>query len=175
MTTETTDATIHMRRVVIKDVIDGAMEPHPFNRFAGLPAFSNRRELRIVFLDLRVAVHAGLRVRHIRLRRHFDKAVAIAAIHSELGHVNVVRERHRLDRLIAYLGIFWRDVIPRRRAQSARDQNAGDCHLQRQPVAPAWKEVRHNQRKPDPDQHSRQLRNEFKSLSGCARIEAIIL
>jgi hypothetical protein len=47
--------------------------------------------------------------------------------------------------------------------------------LQRQPIAPAWKEVRHNQRKPSPDQHGRQPRNEFKSFSGCARIEAIIL
>src|SRR5438132_4609675 len=64
MTTETTDAAIHMRRVVIKDVIDGAMEPHPFDRFAGFPTLPDRFELRIVLLHLRVAVHAGLRVRH---------------------------------------------------------------------------------------------------------------
>src|ERR1700737_1055067 len=90
-----------------------------------------------------MAVHAGLRVRQIRMRRDFDKAVAITAIHPELGHVDVVRKRHRLDRLIADAGIFWRDVIPRGRGQSAGDQDASNRHLQRQPVAPAWKEIRH--------------------------------
>src|SRR6266487_1776468 len=77
------------------------------------------------------------------MRRHFDKAVAIAAIHSELSHVNVVRKRHRLDRLITDTGIFWRDVVPRGRTQAARDQDAGDRHLQWQPIAPAWKEICH--------------------------------
>src|SRR5205085_3460372 len=77
------------------------------------------------------------------MRRHFDKAVAITAVHSELSHVNIVWKRHRLDRLITDPGIFWRDIIPRGRGQSARDQDAGDRHLQRQPVRPAWEEVRH--------------------------------
>src|SRR5258707_1352679 len=77
------------------------------------------------------------------MRRHFDKAVAIATVHPELRHVNVVRERHRLDRLIADAGIFWRNVIPRGGGQSARDQDAGNRHLQRQPIAPAWEEIRH--------------------------------
>src|SRR5437870_5653484 len=77
------------------------------------------------------------------MRRYFDEAVTIAAIHPELGDVNVVRKRHRLDRLITHPGIFWRDVIPRGRSQAARDQDAGNRHLQRQPVAPAWKEIRH--------------------------------
>src|SRR6266513_902302 len=77
------------------------------------------------------------------MRCHFDKVMAITAIQPELGHVDVVRERHRLDRLITDTGIFWRNVIPGGRGQSARDQNAGDRHLQRQPIAPAWKEIRH--------------------------------
>jgi len=75
--------------------------------------------------------------------RDFDETVAITAIHPELGDVNIVRERHRLDRLVAHFGIFWRDVIPRRDGQSARDQNGGNGHLQRQPVAPAWEKIRH--------------------------------
>src|SRR6267143_2418287 len=77
------------------------------------------------------------------MRRHFDKAMAVAAIHPKLGDVNVVRERHRLDRLVADPRIFWRNVIPRGRGQSAGDQDASNRHLQRQPVAPAWKEIRH--------------------------------
>src|SRR6266480_3883895 len=77
------------------------------------------------------------------MRRHFDEAVAVTAIHPELGHVDIVRERHRLDRLIANAGIFWCDVIPGGRSKSARVQNPGYRHLQRQPVAPAWKEIRH--------------------------------
>src|SRR5712691_6331274 len=77
------------------------------------------------------------------MRRHFNKAVTIAAIHPELGHVNIVRKRHRLDRLITDPGIFWRYVIPRSRTQAARDQDAGNRHLQWQPIAPAWKKICH--------------------------------
>src|ERR1700720_1261391 len=77
------------------------------------------------------------------MRRDFDKAVAITAIHPELGHVDIVWKRHWLDRLITDPRIFWRDVIPRGRGQSADDQNSADRHLQRQPVAPAWKEICH--------------------------------
>ena len=41
-----------------------------------------------------------------------DEAVAITAIHSELRHVDVVRKRHWLNRLVADPGVFWRRVIP---------------------------------------------------------------
>ena len=141
--TEATDAPIHMGAVIIKNVIDRTMEPDPVDWFTGLPALPHRLELRIIFLNLRMTIHAGLRVRHVRMRRHLDKTVTITAIHPQLRHVNVVGKRNWLHRLIANLRVFRRHIIPRRRAQPAGDDDTGDRHLQRQPVRPTWKEIRH--------------------------------
>ena len=63
--TETTDPAIHVRGVIVINVIGRAMELHPLDRLAGFPALPYRLELRIVLLHLGVAVHAGLRVRQI--------------------------------------------------------------------------------------------------------------
>ena len=132
--TEATDAPVHMGRVVIIDVIDRAMEPHPLNRLARLPTVPDRLELRIIFLHLLVTRHAGLRIRHIRLRCDIDKVVAITAIHPQLGNVNVVRKRHRLDRLITDLGIFRGNVIPGAGGKAANNYHAADGQLERQPI-----------------------------------------
>ena len=77
------------------------------------------------------------------MRRYFNKTVAITAIHSELRHVNIVRERDRLDRLITHARVLRRDVIPGRAGQPADDYGAADGDLERQPVCPAWKKIRH--------------------------------
>ena len=144
VTTETADASVHMRRVIVINVIDRAMDPHPIDRLPAIPALPHRLKFRIVFLHLRMAIHAGLRVWHIRLRCHLHKAVTIPAIHSELRDVNIVRKRHWLDRLVADFRVFWRRVIPRRCGQSADDHNAADQELERQPIRPAWKKICHN-------------------------------
>ena len=68
------------------------------------------------------------------LRRDIDKAVAITAIHSQLGNVNVVRERHRLDRLVTDLGIFRRDVIPGAGGKAADYHHAANGQLEWQPI-----------------------------------------
>ena len=90
-----------------------------------------------------MAIHAGLSVRHIGLGRHFNKAVAIAAIHSQLSHVDVVRKRHWLDRFVADLCVLRRCVIPGCRRQSADCNDAADYQFERYPISPAWKEVGH--------------------------------
>jgi len=141
--TETTDAPVHMCRVIVINVIDRAMDPHPVDRIARLPARAHWLQLRIIFLHLGVAIHAGLGVGNVRLRRRLHEAVTIPAIHTQLRHVNVVRKRHRLDRLISDFGIFWCDVIPCGARQSANEHDAADYDLERQPVRPAWKEIRH--------------------------------
>ena len=77
---------------------------------------------------------AGLGSRDIRMRGYFHEAVAITAVHSQLGHVNVVRERHRLDRLVTDLGIFRRHVIPSAGGKTAHDHEAANRQFERQPV-----------------------------------------
>src|SRR5256885_829586 len=104
------------------------------SRLARLPTFPDRLELRIILLHLLMTRHAGLRVRHIRLRRDIDKAVAITAIHSQLGNVNVVGKRDRLDRLVTDLGIFRGDVIPGAGGKAANNPHAADGQLERQPI-----------------------------------------
>src|SRR6266550_9530135 len=110
--TEATDAPVHKGCVIVIDVIDRAMEPDPLNRLARLPTVPDRLKLRIIFLHLLMTRHAGLGVRHVGLRRDIDKAVAIPAIDSQLGNVNVVWKRYRLDRLVTDLGVLRGDVIP---------------------------------------------------------------
>ena len=141
--TETTDAAVHVSRVIVINVVDGAIDPYPLHRVTRFPARPHRLQFRIIFLHLCMAIHAGLGVRHIGLGRHFHKAVTVAAIHSQLRNVDVVRKRHRLDRFIANLCVLWRRVIPGRRAQSADRNDAADHQFQRYPVGPAWKEVGH--------------------------------
>src|ERR1041384_5626881 len=75
--------------------------------------------------------------------RHFDKAVAVPAIHSQLRHMDIVRKRDRLDRLIADPRAFWCAVIPGRSGQSAHDESPADRHLKWQPIAPTREKVRH--------------------------------
>ena len=142
--TEATDAAVHMRGVIVIDIIDGSVNPHPVDRVAGLPAFTHGLKLGIVLLHLGVAVHAKLRVWHIGLRRDFDKAVTISAVHPQLRHVDIVRKWHRLDRLISHLRVFRRHVIPCRARQSADEHNAAKHKLDRHPVRPTWKKIRHD-------------------------------
>jgi len=143
VTTETTDAAVHVRGVIVINVIDRAVDPHPVDRVAAVPALSHRLQFWVVLLNLSVAVHAGLGVGHVRLRRHLHEAVTIPAIHPQLRDVNVMRERNRLDRLITDLGIFRRGVIPRGARQSTHHHDAADQDFDRHPIRPAWKEIRH--------------------------------
>jgi hypothetical protein len=87
--------------------------------------------------------HAGLGSRDIRMRGYFHEAVAITAVHSQLGHVNVVRKRYRLDRLVTDLGIFRRHIIPGAGGKPADNYDAANRQFERQPVGPARKKVRH--------------------------------
>src|SRR6266699_1386802 len=57
--------------------------------------------------------------------------------------IQPVRKRHRLDRLISHPGVFRGDVIPCASGQPADNQDAADHDFKRQPVRPAWKEIRH--------------------------------
>ena len=117
-----TDPAVHVGGVIVINVIRRAMELHPLDRLPGFPAGPHRFQFRIILLDLGVAVHAGLGIGQIRMGGDVDEAVAIPAIHPELGHVNIMGERHWLDGLITDAGILRRDVIPGAGGQAANDE-----------------------------------------------------
>ena len=144
--TETANAPVHVRRVVVINVIDGAIQPHPLDRLTAFPALLHRLQLGIVFRHLRMAVHARCGVGHVRLRGHFHETVTIPAIHSQLVHVDIMRERHRLDRLVSDFCVLRRGVIPRRPCQGTSDHNHANDQLERYPIRPAWKEIGHGAR-----------------------------
>ncbi len=146
--TETADAPIHVRRVVVINVIDRAIEPHPLDWLTAFPALLHRLQLGIVFRHLRMAVHACRGVGHVRLRGHFHEAVTVPAIHPQLGHVNIVRKRHRLDRLVSDFCVLRRGVVPRGAGQGTSDHNHANDHLEGYPIRPAWKEIGHGARRP---------------------------
>jgi len=146
--TETADAPIHVSRMVVVNVIDRAIQPHPLDWLTAFPTLLHRLQLGIVFRHLCMAVHACRGVGHVRLRGHFHEAVTVAAIHTQLGNVNIVRKRHRLDRLVPDFGIFRRGVIPRCCSQATSKHNHADDHLDRYPIRPAWKEIGHGAKRP---------------------------
>ena len=146
--TVTADAAVYVRGVIVINVIDGAIQPDPLDWLTALPALLHWLQLGIIFRHLRVTVHACRSVGDVRLRGHFHEAVTIPAVHSQLGHVNIMRKRHRLNRLISDLRVLRRGVIPCRAGQTADDHNHADGYLERYPIRPAWKEIRHGVRQP---------------------------
>ena len=128
--TETADAPVHVRRVIVINVIDRAIQPDPLDWLTAFPALLYWLQLGIIFRHLRVAVHARRSVGHVRLRGHFHEAVTIPAIHPQLGHVNIVRKRHRLDRLVSDFCVLRRGVIPCGPSQGTSDHNHADDHLE---------------------------------------------
>src|ERR1700719_664917 len=80
-----TDSAIHMRGVIVENVIGQPVDPYPVDWSPVFPTLADRLEFRVVLLHLGMAVHAKLRVRNVRMRRDFNEAVAITAIHSELA------------------------------------------------------------------------------------------
>ena len=141
--TETADAAVHVRGVVVINVIDRAIEPHPLDWLTAFPTVLHRLKLGIILRNLRVAVHACCGVGYVRLRSYFHKAVTVSAIHPELGHVNIVWKRHWLDRLVSHLRVLRCAVIPCRTGHPTGDHNHADQQLEGNPIRPAWKEIGH--------------------------------
>jgi hypothetical protein len=60
--------------------------------------------------------------------------------------MDIMRERHRLDRLVSDFCVLRRGVIPRGPGHATSDHNHADDHLERYPIRPAWKEIGHSAR-----------------------------
>src|SRR5258708_868884 len=112
------------------------MDLHPWNWFAGLSALADQRQTRILFEHLVVAVHAGGTGRHIRIPRFLDSAVAIAAIHPELIHMDRMRKADWLNRFVANTRVLGSEIIPDTSGDPASHQQSADNKIKRQPVCP---------------------------------------
>lgn len=93
-------------------VIGYLVDSYPVDWISALPTLSHRGQFGIIGLNLRVAVHAGLRRGNIRVGRNLHVGVTVPAIHPELRDMDIVREGHRLNRLIPCSHVFRRQVIP---------------------------------------------------------------
>ena len=80
VTTDTTNASINVNRVIEVSEIGDLMDPHPVHGLSGFPALLNRPKLGIVLLHLLMAVHAGLGGGDVRGGGNLDVAVTIPAI-----------------------------------------------------------------------------------------------
>jgi hypothetical protein len=139
----TTDAAIHVNRMIEVDVVGSFMNSDPRNRIAGLPRLAYGSKLRALGFDLSVAVHAGLGGWNIGVGGFFNSRMAVATVHSKLIHMEGVIERHGLGRLITDSCVFWGKIVGHPRDNAGRNDCETDQDFDRQPVAKAGKYIGH--------------------------------
>lgn len=83
-------AAVHMHRMVEVDVVWRLVNLHPLDRLASLPGIPHQLQLRILTLDLRMAVHTNLGRRNVRIRRGLHVRVAVTTIHPQLAGVDLM-------------------------------------------------------------------------------------
>ena len=136
-----------MDGVVEVGVVRQAVNLHPWDRLARLPALADGGEARAVAEDLALtmAVDAGLGVGEIGVAGNLDEAMAVAAVHSKLLHVKSVGEGDRLVRLVAHAGVLGGEVVPDPESHGRPCEEDADKQLERYPVGPSGKEIRHRE------------------------------
>jgi len=124
MATVTAHTAVHMDRMVEVSVIRQAVDLHPRDRLACLPAVAHCGQTGTVGQDLTLAmaIDTGLGGRQVRVTCYLYEAMAIATIHSELLHMEGVGKGDRLVGLIPHAGIFRGEIIP----DSQRDGGTHD-------------------------------------------------
>jgi len=100
-------------------------------------------KLRAVFLDMLVAVPAGVARGNIRVTRYICEGVAVTAIEPKLIDMDLVRERDRLVRLIANYLCLWCRVVVDCQNHTCAHCSEAKCDFEREQVGPAWENVRH--------------------------------
>jgi hypothetical protein len=88
-----------MNAVIKIDVVGERMNPLPFQRLIGFERLANGLEEGGVFLNFRVARHAGFNGRNSGERRRFHACVAVSAIHTQSFDVLLVAKRYGLGPL----------------------------------------------------------------------------
>ena len=146
MATVTADTAVHMDRMVEVSVIRQAVDLHPRDRLACLPAIAHCGQTGTVGQDLTLAmaIDTGLGGRQVRVTCNLYEAMAIATIHPELLHMQGMGEGHRLVGLVADAGVLRREIVPDPKSDGSTDYQAADKQLERKPIGPSGKEIRHS-------------------------------
>ena len=146
MAAETAHAPAYVDGMVEVDIVGGLMDARPADRPSCHPAFPYGVQLRAGRTNLRVAGHAGLGCRDVRVGRNFDKAMAVPAIHPELAHVQGVRKWSRLQRFVADIGVFWREEVSDPHDDSDPEYEDPDRYLSRLRIGPFWENIGHGRK-----------------------------
>ena len=135
-----------MDRMVEVSVIGQAVDLHPRDRLPCLPAVSDSSQARTIRQDfaLAVAIDAGLGGRKVRVTGYLYEAMAVAAVHPELLHVQGMGEGYWLIGLIADASVLRREIVPDPESDGSTDHQAADKQLERKPIGPSGKEIRHS-------------------------------
>ena len=136
-------ATVHVNSVVKIGVVRNLVNANPVDRLARLPTLTHWGQLRTIRLDLGMAGHASLSGRHIRVRGDLDEAMTIPTIHPELLYVDDVREWDGLGGLVTDAGVFRGEIIGQPTSDHRHYRAYTNHQLQRKPVRPFWKKIRH--------------------------------
>ena len=150
------DSLVDMNGVIEINVTRHFVDRIPLDRFVLGIALTHRREHGRVLPHLGMARHAGLRIRHARVRGGRDRGMAKAAIDAEFTRVMLMAERDRLVQRHADVGPIRRSVEQVERVETshhnherARQEKFGI------EVDRGWEELGHNSIPPAAAQSAR--------------------
>jgi len=112
MATHAADASVDMHGMIEIRKVRHLVDFDPVHWVPTLPTIPDRGQFGIVGLNLGMTIHAGLRGWYVRVGGNLDVGVAISAVHTKLRHMDVVRKRHWLNRLIPGSHVFRRQIVP---------------------------------------------------------------
>src|SRR5690606_30927034 len=133
-----------VRPVIEEGVVGQHVHADPRDRLVGLVTSANHTEARTVGLDLRVAVHAGLRGWDRGDGRSLYRAVAVAAVHPHVTSMEGVAEGHGLLGPIACIRVHRRPPVPDRENEEGPNQRRQSTYGEGDFVCPARKDGRHD-------------------------------
>jgi len=121
MTTGTAHSGTEVHGVIEISVVGQFVNTFPSNWLRCPPALPYRQKLLALRQDQIVTVHTGSCWRYVGVWRFFDIVVAVTAIHSQVTRMQLVAERYRLHRPVAYVSIPRREKIPDKRHHRHRN------------------------------------------------------
>ena len=140
---------VHVSRVVKIYIIRRLVHPHPLDRFAIIAGIIDihrlvkRRKFRAFAKHMLVTIPARTAGRHVRMTGHIDERVAIAAIQTNLIHVDFMREWNRLTRLVTHGQGLRSRVVGKRESNACCSGSSADSDFKRQEIGPAGKNICH--------------------------------